>query len=39
MVICLVGGGQEIHHDEAGILEWLQVLNKHYKGWDVYLSE
>lgn len=39
VVICLVGGGQEIHHDEAGILEWLQVLNKHYKGWDVYMSE
>ena len=39
VVICLVGGGQEIHHDEAGILEWLQVLNKYYKGWDVYMSE
>jgi len=39
VVICLVGGGQEIHHDEAGILEWLQVLNKHYQGWDVYMSE
>ena len=39
VVICLVGGGQEIHHDEAGILEWLQVLNKHYKGWDIYMSE
>ena len=39
VVICLVGGGQEIHHDEAGIHEWLQVLNKHYKGWDVYMSE
>ena len=39
VVICLVGGGQEIHHDEAGILEWLQVLNKYYKGWDIYLSE
>lgn len=39
VVICLVGGGQEIHHDEAGILEWLQVLNKYYKGWDIYMSE
>lgn len=39
VVICLVGGGQEIHHDEAGILEWLQVLNKYYKEWDVYMSE
>lgn len=39
VVICLVGGGQEIHHDEAGILEWLQVMNKSYKGWDIYISE
>ncbi len=39
VVICLVGGGQEIHHDEAGILEWLQVLNKYYKEWDIYISE
>ena len=39
VVICLVGGGQEIHHDEAGISEWLQVLNKNYKGWDIYMSE
>lgn len=39
VVICLVGGGQEIHHDEAGILEWLQVLNKYYKGWEIYISE
>lgn len=39
VIICLVGGGQEIHHDEAGILEWLQVLNKHYKEWDIYISK
>ena len=39
VVICLVGGGQEIHHDEAGIFEWLQVLNKNYKQWDIYISE
>ena len=39
VVICLVGGGQEIHHDEAGILEWLQVLNRYYTEWDIYMSE
>lgn len=38
VVICLVGGGQEIHHDEAGIQEWLQVLNRYYKRWDIYMS-
>lgn len=39
VVVCLVGGGQEIHHDEAGISEWLQVLNKDFKQWDIYISE
>ena len=25
MIVCLVGGGQEIHTGEAGIAEWLQA--------------
>lgn len=39
VVICLVGGGQEIHHDEAGITEWIDVINKYFKTWDVYMSD
>lgn len=39
VVICLVGGGQEIHHDEAGISEWIDALNKGFKSWDIYMSQ
>ena len=38
-IICLVGGGQEIHTGEsAGISGWLEALNDNYNHWDVYLS-
>lgn len=40
VVICLVGGGQEINKGEAGIREWIEVLNQEqYQGWDVYISD
>lgn len=38
VIVCLVGGGQEIHTGEAGISEWIESLNKTYQGWDIYLS-
>ena len=39
-VICLVGGGQEIHTGEsAGISGWLDALNDNYNHWDIYLSK
>jgi hypothetical protein len=38
VVICLVGGGQEIHTGEAGIGEWLGALRAGFPDWDVYLS-
>lgn len=37
-IICLVGGGQEIHDGEAGIVEWFKALNRRFNNWDVYLS-
>jgi hypothetical protein len=37
VVICLVGGGQEINTGEAGLVEWLEVLSTKYSAWDVYL--
>lgn len=37
-IICLVGGGQEIHDGEAGIIEWFYALNNHFKEWTVYVS-
>lgn len=38
VIICLVGGGQEINTGEAGISEWIKAINARFKHWDVYLS-
>lgn len=38
VIICLVGGGQEIHQGEAGIGEWLDALRTTFDKWQVYLS-
>lgn len=38
VVICLVGGGQEINTGEAGISEWLQAVHSKFQHWQVCLS-
>ena len=38
VIICLVGGGQEINDGEAGIVEWIKAINSQFKHWHVYLS-
>lgn len=38
VIVCLVGGGQEIHTGEAGIGAWLDALRSKFPGWDVYVS-
>lgn len=38
VVVCLVGGGQEINTGEAGIGEWIQAILRSFSGWDVHLS-
>jgi hypothetical protein len=38
VVVCLVGGGQEIHTGEGGIGEWLAAINMSFPNWDVYIS-
>ncbi|WP_233202517.1 DUF2075 domain-containing protein [Limnohabitans sp. JirII-31] len=38
VVVCLVGGGQEINTGEAGIGEWLRAINDHYPDWEVHIS-
>lgn len=38
VIICLVGGGQEINTGEAGLIEWFDSLKRSYKNWDVYVS-
>lgn len=38
VIVCLVGGGQEIHTGEAGISEWLEAVRQHFPHWDLYIS-
>ena len=38
VVVCLVGGGQEINTGEAGISAWIESLNRAYPDWHVYVS-
>lgn len=38
VIVCLVGGGQEINVGESGITEWLESLNRSFKDWDVHIS-
>lgn len=38
VIICLVGGGQEINTGEAGIGEWLRAIQRSYPEWHVYIS-
>ncbi len=38
VVICLVGGGQEIDTGEAGLPEWFDSLRRAFPHWDVYIT-
>lgn len=38
VVICLVGGGQEINTGEAGLPEWFDALHRTFPDWDVYIT-
>ena len=38
VVICLIGGGQEINTGEAGLAEWITVLRDQHPDWEVHVS-
>lgn len=38
VIICLVGGGQEINTGEAGIDAWLDAVNTSFPKWHMYIS-
>lgn len=38
VVICLVGGGQEINTGEAGISEWLNAVKNKFPDWETHIS-
>jgi hypothetical protein len=39
VIICLVGGGQEINTGEAGIGEWIEALNRSFPKWHIHISD
>ena len=38
IIICLIGGGQEINTGEAGLPGWFDAIEKKYPQWHVYVS-
>jgi hypothetical protein len=38
VIVCLVGGGQEIHTGEAGIAAWLEAVGSAFPHWHTYVS-
>lgn len=38
VVVCLVGGGQEIHTGEAGIGAWLDAVRERFPHWHAHIS-
>ena len=38
VIVCLVGGGQEINTGEAGISEWLYAIKNSFPEWEVHIS-
>lgn len=39
VIVCLVGGGQEIYNGEAGIIDWFRALQNKFRNWHIYLSD
>ncbi len=38
VIVCLVGGGQEINTGEAGITEWIESVIRSFPDWHLYIS-
>ena len=38
VIVCLIGGGQEINTGEAGLIAWMQALQAAYPDWQVHYS-
>ncbi|NLN92128.1 MAG: DUF2075 domain-containing protein [Candidatus Hydrogenedens sp.] len=38
VIVCLVGGGQEINTGEAGITAWVDAALEHFPHWHLYIS-
>jgi hypothetical protein len=38
VVVCLIGGGQEINTGEAGIAEWIKAVTTTFPDWHIHVS-
>ena len=38
VIVCLVGGGQEINTGEAGIDAWLDAVSRRFPEWEMFIS-
>jgi hypothetical protein len=38
VIVCLVGGGQEINTGEAGIDAWIEAANRRFPEWEMFIS-
>lgn len=38
VIVCLIGGGQEINSGEAGLPEWFNSLQRSFPHWDIYVT-
>ena len=38
VIVCLVGGGQEINRGEAGISAWIDAIQAGFPNWQVHIS-
>jgi len=38
VIVCLVGGGQEINTGEGGIDEWIKAVNSSFQTWHMHIS-
>lgn len=38
VIICLIGGGQDINDGEAGLEEWFYSIRRSYKNWNIFVS-
>jgi hypothetical protein len=38
VIVCLVGGGQEINRGEAGIAGWIEALLAGFPNWQIFIS-
>lgn len=39
VVVCLIGGGQEINKGEAGIFGWVDAIEESFPHWKIYASD